>query len=250
MLRFAPIRLAVVAALALPASAPAQPPQTTRPATAAQPANVAQPTNPAQPTPQPIEPAIPLTPSQLPPNRAQVTYNAGILSVSADNASLNQILRQIATDTGIKITGGVRDERVFGQYGPAAPDQILSALLDGTGSNMVLVHRESPQQTELILTPRQGGPTPPNPNAAAFNDRDDDEPEPPQRPRAAEPAVAPAPVNSTSMPVTPASPATTSGSSQPESPNGVKTPQEIYEQLQRMRQQQQHPQTPPQTPPQ
>ena len=124
---------------------------------------------PATPTTTPEPPPIPLTPSQRPPQRAQVTYTDGELSVAADNASLNQILRQIATDTGIKITGGVADERVFGQYGPDSPAQVLAALLDGTGSNMILVHHDGDAISELILTPRQGGPTPPNPNAAAFN---------------------------------------------------------------------------------
>jgi len=37
---------------------------------------------------------------------------------------------------------------------------------------------------------------------------------------------------------------------QPDSPNGVKTPQQIYEQLQRLRNQQQQPQTQQQSQPQ
>jgi hypothetical protein len=197
---------------------------------------------------------VPLTPSQLPPKHAQVTYADGTLSISADNASLNQILRQIATDTGMKITGGVDEERVFGQYGPDAPAQVLAELLDGTGSNMILVHRDADAPAELILTPRQGGPTPPNPNAAAFDNRSD-------RPERSEPREAP-PVQGTqpeagsSVPAPPpvapgANPGTQNGtnpanSSQPDSPNGVKTPQQIYEQLQRMRQQQQQQTTQPQ----
>jgi hypothetical protein len=181
----------------------------------------------------------------MPPKRAQIISKNGTISVSADNSSLNQILRQIATDTGMKITGGVADERVFGHYGPAPADQVLSALLDGTSSNMVFVHRDG-APPELILTPRQGGPTPPNPNAAAFDDRSDPDAvsQVPQSERPA-PPVAPVP-----QPFTPAgsdgSPAgtTTANPSQPESPNGVKTPQQIYEQLQRMRQQQQQPAQP------
>jgi hypothetical protein len=164
-----------------------------------------------------------------------------VLSVSADNASLNQILRQIATDIGMKITGGVADERVFGEYGPAPPDQILSALLDGTGSNLVLVHRDGDAIAELILTPRQGGPTPPSPTSAAFNDRSEPHDTPPVQ--VAQPAPEPpSPANQIHPP--PSTGAASTGTSpadqsQPESPNGVKTPQQIYEQLQRMRQQQQ-----------
>jgi hypothetical protein len=162
-----------------------------------------------------------------------------VLSISADNASLNQILRQIASDTGMKITGGVADERVFGEYGPAPPDQILSALLDGTASNMILVHRDGEAPAELILTPRQGGPTPPSPTSAAFNS----EPRPTPPMEVARPAPEPPnPANQINPPTTTGAASTgtpPADSSQPESPNGVKTPQQIYEQLQRMRQQQQ-----------
>jgi hypothetical protein len=191
---------------------------------------------------------VPLTPSQLPPKRAQITYANGTLSVSADNASLNQILREIATDTGMKITGGVTEERVFGQSGPDDPAQVLAALLDGTGSNMILVHRDADAPAELILTPRQGGPTPPNPNTAAFDDRSDRS-EPREAPSVQ--GMQPAPGSAPPPVVPPVNPGTPNGNSstnpsQPDSPNGVKTPQQIYEQLQRMRQQQQQQTTQPQ----
>jgi len=241
---FAPIRFTAVANLVLAASVLAQtphPPQTL-PAQSQLPS-----TPPTTATTAPAPPPIPLTPAQLPPNRAQVTYTDGTLSISADNASLNQILRQISTDTGMKITGGVKDERVFGNYGPAPTDQILSALLDGTGSNMVLVHGDGPAPAELILTPRQGGPTPPSPNSSAFNDRPVPQPAPQPQVEQSEQPVAPAPIV---PPVTPASGSNGTNpdnASQPQSPNGVKTPQQIYEELQRMRQaQQQQQQTKPQ----
>jgi hypothetical protein len=189
-------------------------------------------------------PEYPLTPAQQPPKRAQVTFANNTLAISADNSSLNQILRQISSTTGVKITGGVIDERVFGQYGPAPLPQILAELLDGTGSNMLLTHPDGAASPELILTPRQSGPTPPNPNAAAFDDKADSQdpaPDPQQEATPAEPAP---PGNRTIVPLTPANGATPDAS-QPDSPNGVKTPQQIYEQLQRMRQQQQQPTTPP-----
>jgi len=237
MHRFAPIRFAAVAGLAFSASLPAQSP---RPPQAKPPASTpASSTLPATPNTTPEPPSVPLTPSQRPPQRAQVTYADGTLSVAADNASLNQILRLIASDTGIKITGGVTEERVFGQYGPADPTQVLAALLDGTGSNMIFVHHDGAAASELILTPRQGGPTPPNPHAAAYNDRSEPDEGPSQsmQPRPS----APPQVNPVIPPVNPgtAPGASPTNSSQPDNPNGVKTPQQIYEQLQRMRQQQQ-----------
>jgi hypothetical protein len=217
-----------------------RPPQAVPPASAQ-----ATSTLPATPTTTPEPSPVPLTPSQRPPQPAQITYADGALSISADNASLNQILRQITGDTGIKITGGVAEERVFGHYGPDNPNQVLAALLDGTGSNMIFVQHEAGAPSELILTPRQGGPTPPNPNAAAFNNRS----EPDETPRqAVQPPPYPSPQgNSVIPPVTPGAStgASPNNTSQPDNPNGVKTPQQIYEQLQRMRQQQQQ-STPPQ----
>jgi hypothetical protein len=196
------------------------------------------------PTPPTTEPTVPLTPAQQQPKRAQVTVASGIVSVTADNSSLNQILRQISHETGIKITGGVMDERVFGQYGPAAPDQILAELLDGTGSNMLLVNHDGGAPKELILTPRQGGPTPPSPNADTSEDKADSQdsqpaPEPSQSVGEGVPDR-----NRTVPAIAPAAPAaqTPEDSSQPDSPNGVKTPQQIYEQLQHLRQQQNPPQ--------
>ena len=243
MHRLAPIRFAAAAGLALSASLSAQSP---RPSQAMPPASTpASSTLPATAATTPEPPPIPLTPSQRPPQRAQVTYADGALSVAADNASLNQILRQIASDTGMKITGGVTDDRVFGHYGPADPAQVLAMLLDGTGSNMILVHHDGAAPSELILTPRQGGPTPPSPNAAAFNRPEPEEPPsqavqpPPYAQPQGNPVIPPANAGAPNG-------ASPTNSSQPDNPNGVKTPQQIYEQLQRLRQQQQQQANPPQ----
>jgi hypothetical protein len=239
----APIRFLAAAGLAvsallpiLPLAAQSVPTPATKPGTT--PASSTLPAT--QPTAPPA-PSLPPTPSQLPPTHAQVTFTSGTLSVSASNSSLNQILREISRETGIKISGGVTDERVFGQYGPDAPVQILSALLDGTGSNMLLVNGGDNTPAELILTPRQGGPTPPNPNAHAFDDapeaRNPSNTESPETQSAEQPS--PDQSHSvTSVPVTPETPAAAATDpSQQQSPNGVKTPQQIYDQLQKLRQQ-------------
>lgn len=103
-------------------------------------------------------------------HRAQVSCTAGQLSVHADNSSLNGILRAVAHCTGMRITGGVADQRVFGNYGPAAPATVLTTLLDGTGTNMLLLETAENQPAELVLTPRTGGITPPSPNTVADDD--------------------------------------------------------------------------------
>ncbi len=91
----------------------------------------------------------------------------------ADNSSLNGILRAVAQCTGMKITGGVTDQRVYGNYGPAMPATVLATLLDGTETNVLLKETAQDQPAELILTPRTGGPTPPSPTQVSEEDADD-----------------------------------------------------------------------------
>jgi len=104
------------------------------------------------------------------PHRAQVTLLDGQLNVRANDSSLNQILHAISRETGLKITGGVKDQRVFGDYGPASTSAILATLLDGTGTNIVLLEGDAITPPELILTPRGGGPTPPSPTDPGWVD--------------------------------------------------------------------------------
>ncbi len=117
-------------------------------------------------------PALAATSAATPANAAptaahsaRVVYSGGKIEVDADNSSLRQIVQKIALVTGMKITGSVNDERVFGKYGPAAPAKILKSLLDGTGVNMLLKETASGAPAELILTPRDGSAPLPNPAA-------------------------------------------------------------------------------------
>ncbi len=104
--------------------------------------------------------------SRLPPQRAKVSYSNGLLEISSNNASLNQILWAIEARTGMKVTGGVHDQRVFGHYGPALPADILVTLLDGTGTNILFLEGGPSSKMELIMTARGGGQTPRSPNAS------------------------------------------------------------------------------------
>jgi hypothetical protein len=229
-----PIRALLIAAFALPALAQGIPPT-------------------AQTTPAPAAAAqAAATPASQPAHRAEVGFSTGMLSIEADNSSLNQILREISRLTGMKITGGVNEERVYGTYGPADTSTVLSALLRGTGSNMLLIFDENRAPQELVLTPRGGGATPPNPSAS--RERDEEDLPPQRRPRfpgapANEPARAvpqpapppaprmPAPAQLEPQPV--AAPAVPAADTTTQSdPNAVKTPQQIYEQLMKMQQQQ------------
>jgi hypothetical protein len=240
-----PIRLAALLCLAIPACAqsPLAPQSSQLPATPT--------TVPAAQQPQPAA-----------PNRPQITYSDHKLSIRANNSSLNQILHEISQLAGITITGGVAEERVFGTYGPGSLSQVLNDLLDGTSSNMLFVSSADNAPAQLILTPRTGGPTPPNPNAMRFDNAEADTdnnspvnpPEPPdessaQPPQPPPPAPGPQPAAqsgtpSGTQPGATANTNTTPGSStdsNQQSPNGVRTPQQIFDQLMKLRQQQ-HPQ--------
>ena len=201
------------------------------------------------------------------PHRSQVTFDSGLLTIIASNASLNGLIREIGHQTGMKISGSVAEDHVFGIYGPADPQRVLAILLDGTGSNVLIRSSAADAPLELILTPRTGAPTPPNPNAnVAQNDEDDDPSPPPGAPTTvsaprARPAVRPgsvtppsptangtdpassaapaAPADASATPAagTPPAAGTDTGTPANSSADSVKTPQQIFDQLQRLRQQ-------------
>jgi hypothetical protein len=174
----------------------------------------------------------PVAPSMLqqPAQEAKIALQGNSLSIHADNSSLTAILREIAAKSGMKIDGLGGDERVFGNFGPGAPRDVLADLLDGTAYNLVLLGDLSDGvPRELILTPATHGgasvasaAAPPVSSDDASNDQESAEVPPQPSPREV----------------------STPGTTPPENP-GVKTPQQLFEQLQRMRQgQQQAPQQP------
>jgi hypothetical protein len=107
------------------------------------------------------------------PRPAQVTVSDNQINVRANDSSLNQILRSISRKTGLKITGGVQDERVFGDYGPAPISSVLATLLDGTGTNILFLAGDPLNPPRLVLTPRGGGPTPPSPDSPTYSGYDE-----------------------------------------------------------------------------
>ena len=186
---------------------------------------------PAQPTPAQQPPVPQVAPSllQQPAGEAQIVFAGDTLSIRADNSSLSAILHQVAGKSGMQIDGLSGDERVFGTFGPGAPRDVLADLLNGTAYNVVLLgdlSNGAPRQ--LILTPAtHAGAALPAP-AQVNTDEASNEPEP-----APEPPPPPEPPPS--------------GASPPPTP-GVKTPQQLFEQLQRMRSGQQQQVTTPQDP--
>lgn len=189
-------------------------------------------------TPAPVPPDAPQQTSQpyaappsTPARRATISYTDGRLAIVASNSSLNQILRDVSRTANITITGGVAEERVFGNYGPGTPLEVLSALLDGTGTNMLLIACSDGRASELVLSARNGGPTPPNPGADGLESRDENEASTP-------PDIPPSQREADAPPEAAITPPPASGDPSQQSPNGTKTPQQIYDDLIKMRQSQ------------
>jgi hypothetical protein len=168
---------------------------------------------------------------QDPAKPAQVQFTGGTLSIQADNCSLQAILQLLSSQSGMQIQGLGQDERVFGNFGPGTPREVLSDLLNGTPYNLLMVgdlSNGAPRQ--LILSPPSSGAAPsavpsalaqPQPDEQAADDEASQPPQPPQSPR---PSEVPPPGASSQT---------------------IKTPQQLFEELQAMRQRQQS-QAPPQ----
>jgi hypothetical protein len=155
-----------------PQAQPAAKPSAAVPASQLPPMPVTQPaTAPTFTMPTPTPPPVPATPGERLAHRATVQYANGLVTVTAHNSSLNQILRAIMRQTGLQISGGVTEERVYGVYGPARLSTVLGNLLDGTGSNILFVPATPDQPAQLSLTPREGGAMPPPPSASAADDQ-------------------------------------------------------------------------------
>jgi len=188
---------------------------------------------------QPAPPAHLASLLDKPAQPARVTLNGGSLSVDANNSSLSQILNDLASSSGMTIDGLGQDQRVFGIYGPGNPRDILSSLLDGAGYNFLMVGA-TPTGTPraIVLTARSNAPLTASQNGGPSRQEEDDEP-PGANNYPPEPEMEPA-------------------RPQDAAPGQPRSPAEMMQEMQRIRQQQiqqqqqqmQQPQPQPQGPPQ
>jgi hypothetical protein len=149
----------------------------------------------AQPAPEaiaapPPAPAAPIWPADQPPNQARVSWDSRGLEIEASNSSLDQILQQVAADTGVKLEGLTQDQpvqdrlifdrRIFGAYGPGPVRDVLSQLLDGSGYNVLMIGgTDAPLEVVFSLSSRA------SPQAGAndgnrSNPQDEDAADPPE----------------------------------------------------------------------
>jgi hypothetical protein len=152
---------------------------------------------PIQTTPvvvEPPKPELPKWPANQMAVAATVIWNSQGLRIEADNSSLQQILKDVATATGAEIDGSVTDQRIFGTYGPGRVSEVLSLVLQGFGYNVLMVGDQgqgTPRQ--IVLSSRDGTKQPASVNTApaADEDADTDEPQQPNPPRPDIPPNAP-----------------------------------------------------------
>lgn len=172
---------------------------------------------------------------QHPAKPAEVIVNPGTLAIKADNSSLSQILQQISAATGMKVEGLGQDERIFGNYGPGDPREVLLSLLEGFRYNVLMIGNDKGVPRELSLSQRSAASTLAS-AAPARNNREQEDDEIEQEPPQTPPEQA--------QPVNQPPPANPDGTQQP-----PRNPAEVQQELLRLRQQQQQ-QQPPQQPPQ
>jgi hypothetical protein len=179
-----------------------------------------------------------------PPNPPRISYAGGQLTVDANNSSLGDILEIVGRTTGAHIEGNLPpdSDRVFGQFGPGTVREVLNSLLSGSRFDYILVGATGDPGNiqSIMLTPHGGSlegvttaanqPNRPN-NVPQQEDEDSNEPAVIPQPAVIEPPPPPAQVTAPTEQTQP-------GQMQ------VKTPEQLLQELQRLRQQQQQTQTP------
>jgi len=91
----------------------------------------------------------------------QVTYQNGLLAISANRATLSEVLYAVQQRTGadISIAAGAEQERVVAEIEPAPAPEVLARLLNGSKFNyLILSAADDPSKLDkVILSTRYDG---------------------------------------------------------------------------------------------
>jgi hypothetical protein len=112
-------------------------------------------------------------------------WNSQGLRIDASNSSLSQILKDVATSTGVKVQGLGPDQRIFGTYGPGKARDVMAKLLDGSGYNVLMIGDQgegTPREIVLSAQPKGDAPPAANNQPSASNDENADADEQPENP--------------------------------------------------------------------
>jgi hypothetical protein len=190
----------------------------------------------------------------------RISYQGGQLTVEAENTNLSDILNGIRVATGLKIetVGGAGGERVAAKIGPASVRDVLLSLLQGSRYDFIMMGSSTdPDRIErVVLTPKStaaaglsasNAPRPATPPAQEVVQEENETENSDDNAGFAPPSAQPGPPQNPQQPgaaVNPAQPA-----AQPDAQQGVKTPEQLLQDLRNMQQQQQQQQqTPPTSP--
>lgn len=207
-------------------------------------------------------PPTPPTPEQMAPVPPKVSYQAGQLTIDSKNATLAQVLRSVQNKTGasIEIPASANNERVVAQLGPGRASDVLASLLNGSKFDYIIlgVQDQPGAVQKLILTARQSAPTATNTAQNRPQQQPAEEPQPEDD--YAQPEPAPAEDNNTGaenqnqpppgmyrpgailngqQPNQNADAPPGADQQAPQQQQGVKTPEQLLQELQRVQQQQQ-----------
>ena len=74
-----------------------------------------------------------------PVSLAEVSYLNGLLIITAENATLQQIVDKVRDSTGAVVEAPPFEERITVRLGPEPPAAVLSALLEGSHMNYIII---------------------------------------------------------------------------------------------------------------
>ena len=129
------------------------------------------------------EPVRVSTPRPVAKPKLAVAFEHGELSVSANKATLSEVLFAIHQRTGaeIAIPAGAEQEQVMADYGPAPASEVLASLLNGSKFNFLILNSSTDPLAldRVILSSRPEGPAPaPPPSSRASAEEEEEATEP------------------------------------------------------------------------
>src|ERR1700678_2737301 len=115
--------------------------------------------------PLPSGPLSQMPMDQIPATPAKVNFQNGLLTISSQNSTLGEILRDVRKLTGAAIDipqGSGATERVVAHLGPGAPRDVLAILLNGSSFNYVMIGSNTDPRavSSVILTSKSGDSQP------------------------------------------------------------------------------------------
>jgi hypothetical protein len=203
----------------------------------------------------PTGPVQPIPLDSMAPVPPQVSYQNSQLTIVAPNSTLADILRAVRKQTGAEIEVPSAPERVVTHLGPGPARDVIAELLNGSRFNYVLLgsSADNAQLTRVVLVAKTGPENVSPPSGPAIAEQQQPGVVPSGAPLAPQPDAAEAPEaeaaeetidESADQAAAEAEQPPANGQEQP----GVKTPQEMLQEMQQrqlMLQQQQPPGQPP-----